>query len=333
MKQKFLVKQNRERINTILLFAFFAVIGVMISYVSSVITKTEYIQLVSNNLYSDQAVSWTGSSDSIDSYTHFVKTDEILYADITMCARGVYFTADQITFPMLRGRFYIPSDFSKANNYVVIGRNYVDDIRNEDGISYYDFQGEVFQVIGVIGLPQSSMFDQMLLFNMANVSEWITPNTIWSIDSYSQKRPDIGNLTAANQATLIYRENTGIDRITGSNALVKITLFFYMNVFIMLLLASWFFVAKNEKLIHIYQLLGSTPGQILGKLFRKYMLSIFCGLAAGIIGTSWVLYKPYYHMETAFRYLFLALLVNVVLYLLFVSLILRKNLNNSLKSW
>ena len=305
----------------------------MISYVTSVITKTQYIQLVSNNLYSDQAVSWTGSSDSLDSYLSCVKTDEILYADLSASARAIYFTADQITFPMISGRFYTPSDFSKANNYVVIGRNYVDDIRTEGGISYYEYEGEAFQVIGVIGLPQSSMFDQMLLFNMANVTGWLTDYTTWAIDSYSQNRPDIDALTTADQGTLFYRENTGVDRITGGNTLVKMTLFFYINVFIMLLLATWFFAAKNEKLIHIYQLLGSTPGQILSRLFRKYMISIVCGLSAGIISTSLILYRPYYHMEKAFLYLFLAVAVNVIVYLIYIIVVLRKNLNNSLKSW
>ncbi len=296
--------------------------------------KTDYLQLISNYLYSDHSISWTGSNEYAEDYMNNIKEKEILFAELdSTSVRAVYFISNTIKYPMIKGRFFEPGDFSQAGNFTVIGKNYIKNTYTINEEMYFNYKGKAFEVIGVIGLLNSSLLDQMLFFSIPNVTLWIQPQNIWTIDSSSQNSPDVTKLTAQNKISIFDRDTSGVNRVTGGNVLEPMMVYFNICIFTTLLLASYFFVARNENLVRIYQLMGYNPTQIIHFLIWPYLLSILGGFLIGTTIMSVALYQPYYHLVSFIRYLVVSTILTFISCLIFIIIILKTDLISSLKKW
>ena len=215
----------------------------------------------------------------------------------------------------------------------MLGKDYQNDVYYQQNKPCFDFQGETYEAIGIIGLHQSSQLDKMVFVNLNSATSSISDDVIWAIDSYSNRPIDIDKINSIGNSIPVHPDNSGVARLVGNSVLLLITQSFYMSVIFMMIFATFYFVSKNEKFIRIYQLIGFTPGQIIAGLFKRTMAYILGGLCTGLLSTALVIYQPYYRFDLSIKNLLLALSASIVVYLAFIGLVLRKSLVNSLKNW
>ena len=118
---------------------FFMIIGTLVGYITITNARIDFIKRVSNDLYSNDAISWTGSyslnklikgnnnqnevrlwsKGQIELYINEVENNEILYVDLAESTRAIYFTDNKIKLPITSGRFFTPNDFTSEVSYEI----------------------------------------------------------------------------------------------------------------------------------------------------------------------------------------------------------------------
>lgn len=102
--------------------------------------------------------------------------------------RTLYFNHKYVTIPMEKGRFFRAHDFQKGNNVVVIGKNYVEKIKRKDGKDIITFNETDYEVLGIMGYEQDSVFDNYIYVNM--FSDYIMDSNLYKIDCLSGSEMD-----------------------------------------------------------------------------------------------------------------------------------------------
>ena len=112
---------------------------------------------------------------------HMEKGD-ILYGEIDRYCRGVYVKNGRSTFPVIWGRSFQKSDFFAGKKVALIGRNRRNDCQTIDGKAYYAVQGELYEVIGILGIESPSLLDNYLWINLDAMLDFFQSDGFYVLD-------------------------------------------------------------------------------------------------------------------------------------------------------
>lgn len=79
-------------------------------------------------------------------------------------ASGEWFTRDdEWHYPLSEGRYYTAKEIEEGKKVVLIGKNYKENVYNEDGKDYIDIEKEKYEVIGIVGIKgELSLWDSRI---------------------------------------------------------------------------------------------------------------------------------------------------------------------------
>ncbi len=77
---------------------------------------------------------------------------------------GEWFTRDdEWHYPLSEGRYYTAKEIEEGKKVVLIGKNYKENVYNEDGKDYIDIEKEKYEVIGIVGIKgELSLWDSRI---------------------------------------------------------------------------------------------------------------------------------------------------------------------------
>lgn len=200
--------------------------------------------------------------------------------------KSVYFPKEYENIPMKKGRFFLKEDFKKDRYCAVVGKNYQNEIYEEDGISYIDVMGIPFEVIGIMGIKDVTSMDRDIWIN-GRISETKGLQNIYRLDFLKGDGPEL------YEKCLTYLEENfpgKVEEISQEEGILSSMLpeIMYGRWYIGILLCDiWCIVLlsyewKNQKQreISIRRLLGAKSSQIAFLILKQYMSVV---LLTGIV--------------------------------------------------
>lgn len=99
---------------------------------------------------------------------------------------AIYFNGYYVNMPVIKGRFFYASDFTKGRLCAVVGKDRQSEIVERDGKSYIGVNGKQFEVLGIVGLDTESSLDQKIYINgLAGIKAY--KDIIYTIDFFTEK--------------------------------------------------------------------------------------------------------------------------------------------------
>lgn len=225
--------------------------------------------------------------------------DIAVYQDYTEPAnvRSVFFSNKYVNMPMLSGRFFTAADFTPDNRIAVIGKNQEANTVTENGRRYISIAGEMYEVIGVLGMKENSAFDSRVFINgltpLQNYHEVIytfdyfcaNGETLTSQIVAQTKAADVGSGTIEQQDSFLVQIIPDI--LTGRWFILII-----LCDLLCVILLSLEWRNRKKKAICIKRLLGYTPLRVVTETSARYLgLALSACLISLIVCTF--LYPPY----------------------------------------
>lgn len=255
------------------------IIGIIITVIVVQYSKYQFLSNITNGLYNENSIYFNPkNSEVIETIISELNRDDVLFCEINNDYRALYFNGEY-KLPMKKGRFFNRSDLTGEKNYVVIGNNHVNNINSDNGKQIFSYGGIDFEVIGILGMDIPSPLDNMILFNLKNVKQYMSDDSIYVLSTVNKSQriknnPDI---------TVYDVPIVGVHRIFDN----KISM--YVIMCICLLLSVYCLVIlllqhlKNQiNKIKIYGILGFNYIYIAVKIFLEQMKYIIIPSALGI---------------------------------------------------
>lgn len=212
---------------------------------------------------------------------------------------SIYFRGDYVNIPMLEGRFFIEDDFYADNYVTVVGRNYTDQIYEENNISYIDINQIRFRVLGIMGIGSESVLDSRIIINGV-VSDSLYVQNIYNLDFLKGNGENIIEECMENISKNL---GVGVEIISMESGVLESylpnVLFgrWYIGIMIgdilcvLLLSVEW--ARKKRREVAVRRLVGGTLINIAYDISKEYLLLllIFCGSSFFI---CFIAYKQYY---------------------------------------
>lgn len=269
---------------------------------SSFYLVTESSAFLDNNLYTQNVsgikIDNAGDEVSVDDLLKCVSNDSTLYqylSEENQIKRGVYTTGTTIDFDdyIETGRFFIKDDFDSKKPYAVIGNNILKDVIEENGIKYYGYNGELFEVIGAFEKNNSDL-DNVIYLNLTYLLETNGVNGVYFSDSNSAASVEktISNLYDELGGTLIVYEQEKSDLAIGHKLKFILAI---ISAICNLFMTAHYFVLKQKYKMAVKKLCGFT-NKLICKEYCKIVLMLVC--ISYIIGV--LLAITLSHVTTAF---------------------------------
>lgn len=292
----------------------------LVQYVDS----SQIIQRMDSGAIGDYSAVLSVKSDSFDEKLLFELAKKTgkrigIYADFDNGEGGdtvfkkVYYTGSLIPMPMIRGRFFIDSDFENGDSVVVVGKN-VKGLINRNGKEFLNIQNKEYMVIGVLGTKDSTVWDNYVLVNFrAGLQN--EPSKLYTIDVFSKRSSKIPEMLAES-----LKSEYGIDAqvLVGTKGFVS-------GFLPMLATAKWFILAilghsfaffllstdwaiRRKRETGILMLLGFSEKQIMMISLGTFMIAPLFSIL--IIVPICLIFFPLY-LSFAFLILGLCMLVGL----------------------
>ncbi len=132
-------------------------------------------ELLSRDFYSEKARKFTvmecGDTEFWKEFLSGTEDDLVLYHQVwdeSLDIRAVY-PKGTITEPdLVSGRFFEEKDAFGETTAAVVGRDFEPSLVEKDGQRYFNYQGESYLVLGVMGSAWKSRIDQMVYLDFAS---------------------------------------------------------------------------------------------------------------------------------------------------------------------
>lgn len=287
------------------------IIGIVITVIVIQDSKYQFLSKITNNLYEDNSIHFqVKSNDTIETIINEMDNGAVLFCEINDNYKALYFNGNY-KIPMKKGHFFIKSDLTENNNYVVIGNNHVNKIYTNGNKEMFSYNGVEFEVIGITGMDIASPLDNMILFNLKNVKQYMPDNSIYVL-SDSNKIQKINN----NPDVIIYDVPTrSVNRIFDNEismyTIMYICLFLTAYSLIILLLL---YLKNQMQKIKIYGILGFNYNYIAVRIFSEQLKYIIIPSSLGTALCFLFIDKYYINLKQ----IFLLLIINLIVMLLSV---------------
>lgn len=167
--------------NMFLFISFTAVSLCILAVVSA--TRTQRLNSLSrNDLYTGHQKSFSvSSSENEDQWTEVISELADKQNDFSICLplkdpdiiiRGIYINGSIYSPPMLSGKYFDSSTSWTDSRKMVIGKDYEKDVYTRDGMRYYGYDNEEYEVIGIMGTEEDSRINHMILMDFRS-AVWI----------------------------------------------------------------------------------------------------------------------------------------------------------------
>ena len=292
------------KIRKALLATIFMMIGLAVPVILHIISDMNMNIRISREFYSNHAVAfWTADSDRTDiEYImgHMEKGD-ILYGEIDRYCRGVYVKNGRSTFPVIWGRSFQKSDFFAGKKVALIGRNRRNDCQTIDGKAYYAVQGELYEVIGILGIESPSLLDNYLWINLDAMLDFFQSDGFYVLDGGRKS----GKLLQDTSLGDIIRE-ADIEKM-GVRAMYKgrsTGLAIFVLVLLCLLICaviSISFWLENQKYpLSVKRLCGVSDFNILLDILKEFTLTCSLGYLIGSAAAILLLKNRYSRLDVLY---------------------------------
>ncbi len=283
-------QEKKINFDDILLSIFIICTTCMIMVGSLYSIKKNDMDRLTNELYSWESIRFKiENTNAIQYFSDFMEgnaqSNYTLFKEgVTESIRGIYTTQKISNVPMKEGRFFQKDDFFQGRKLAVIGKEYAG-TEDRAGKKYINYQGDYFEVIGIIGGEVKSKVDYMAYLNIDALfdSDFISSG-IYVLDSNKNTQflySKLVSLLAHKDDNSIFQIESnikGTGRLFGSvPSDKKILVVSIIIVFIMNILFASYWVYKKRILIAIQKLVGHKFYWIYGELYKKYVF-ISCGM-------------------------------------------------------
>lgn len=287
-----------------LLFLSFTTISVCILIIISAMRKESINSLSKNALYtghhknfsikySEDEKQW---EDVIPKLTGEGYNNYAVYApieDSDKIVRGLYIKGETAIPPMLHGKYFDESTSWSDKPYVVLGREFEQDVYIKNGKQYYLYLNKSYEVLGIMGTKDDSRINHMILidFNSAISIEGI--NKEYVLDT--KKESDIYSLgenlivcfgSPAEVHIGLFRgtKQTIIEKLLSSESImntmqVMLLICFLLNTIIVTLIWLRF----RRQLIFAWNLCGYEKHTEYIEIAKRYYITAGVSFVTGII--------------------------------------------------
>ncbi|NQX62201.1 hypothetical protein [Paenibacillus qinlingensis] len=244
--------------------------------------KQEKFHELSNELYTNHHAVLMNKDDDQDLLTtnQLSKANYRIFIEYNDTYRLLYENLGDWSPPIISGRFFSNTDKGAK---AVIGKEMEKFIKEYNGKKYITFQGEDFEVNGIMGAPFASSTDYLILLYKPNPIP-IQSGTRIIIDSDKKSIvTEIANNILNTNSSVMLKESTqkGLSRTANIPFIYKLLIFeFYLLLFLSIIACLRYWYEKEKHIMYVLFLLGFSKRKINGQLFLKVFLNI---VASGCI--------------------------------------------------
>ena len=277
-----------EAIN-LFLSIMFAILSFSIMVTLIYNNEISNLEQISRSFYNSNSMYFTISKTKVDYQSLYNKlpADTILYSQLPSSSdiRSVIFK-NKINYPqIIKGRFFCEKDFSSSNSKLAVVGSKVGTTKL-NGRQYINFNGESYEVIGIIGYSMPTKLDKTVMLSMNY--NLLTLNSRYVISGNDQQKNYnfLGNENLFGEVAVQDKKPTSILHIinTGMNQIVTSILFILVIVFNAFIL-SYFWLARKNDEITVKKMNGYKNRQILIDLYKEFFSICAIGLAFGTLVT------------------------------------------------
>ncbi|NLB41960.1 MAG: hypothetical protein GX815_06810 [Clostridiales bacterium] len=246
---------------------------VFVFFIGNIIAESNLRNQLSQGFYSDKAIRFNTKDDNNDVGLIINKINNgILYKtnlDLNNDIRFVYIKGTINPPPMVDGKFL--DEFSR-NNCAVVGKKRLDDCLYIGNKYYYEFDGEQYEVIGVMGASFDSMIDRSIFIKKTKL---VDLKGVFVLDQ-SDITQDI--LQSFANINIMEMNNNGLKRFFRKE-LLNLTFYGIAMLLVILSLIIVFenWIEKRVKQIGIMQMLGLKKKHIYISFYKRLFKYILFG--------------------------------------------------------
>ncbi len=295
---------------TLLLFFSFMAITICFVYIISTLRIDRENRLASRHYYSENVKAFGMSEvQDKDFWIDFYECNESEYTiynqlvDEFYDIRGVMSTDSIVAGQIISGRFFDENDYKSDKKTIVVGSDFSENIYEDNGVEYFDYLGDRYEVIGIVGAGGKSRVNHMLFIDFISSIEADTNKNAFYVDSNSPDTVDEVVSLIKNKLQLkcpeaeVYysseaKVNSGLDLLFGKQKITG-TLYglFIICFMISTIMVTYIWISYRQKYIAIMLLTGFCQKVILVEIIRMYFRTVFvsyivAAISTLIIGTS-----------------------------------------------
>lgn len=209
--------------------------------------------------------------------------------DNEMDIRAVYTKGDLEAPEMIWGRFFEETDQFQGWPTVVVGKAYEERIIYEGEQAYFDYGGERFLVLGVMGCPWESRIDSQIYLDFASGLSLTSSNGQYILDGNSDTVLD-GCIQVIEKEVRKYgRMGVSVQDnpqtftqkyLKGGFGMIMYMLI-YLSFFLSVVIMANMWMGYRSRTVSILQMLGLTGTEVFRELGRSFLYLSLIGWAVG----------------------------------------------------
>lgn len=258
-------------------------------------------ELQSRAFYSKKArkfnVTECENVDFWESLMEELPDDLILYHQImddTVDIRAVYVKGNVELPQMLWGRFFQETDQFKSKPTAVVGRDLEGQLIRELGKLYFVYEGQRYEVLGVMGYPWESRVDHMVYIDYASGLTEINSDGQYILDGRSEQIIEQGldllekKITDCGQINVGIQDRTEsvLERYADGGIGVVVYILIYISFFLSVVIITSMWLGYRRKEMGIAQMLGFTDRELFGMIGKDFFSACVVAWIFGAV-VSW----------------------------------------------
>lgn len=272
------------------LFISFAAVSLCVLVVVSA-TRAERLHSISrNSLYTGHQKPFSiSSSENEDQWTDVIPglaakhNDFSVYLPIKnpeVIIRGIYINGNVYSPPMLSGEYFDESTSWTDSPGLVIGKDYEKDVYIREGIRYYTYENEEYEVIGVMGTEEDSRINHMILMDFKSAVRLAGINTEYVLDTVKQTElDDVGKelyygFRFPAEVSIVLNQRTGesfLSRVLSGEQIVRTMYMVILTSFsLSTVLVTVIWLRFRQQLFFAWTLTGYTIRSEMIETAKRY---------------------------------------------------------------
>ncbi|WP_139328587.1 ABC transporter permease [Paenibacillus odorifer] len=253
--------------------------------------KQEKFHELSNELYTNHYAALFSNGDNKWLENPSTKLNYRVFVEYNDTFRLLLINNGKWSPPMISGQFFLDKD---KENGAVIGKEMISYIKEDNkGNKYIDFQGENYQVKGVMGASFASPTDYLVLLHKPHPLP-ILPGSKIIVDSNNKSTvlSIVSNITKSDSSVMVIESSQkGVARTTNIPFIYRLLIYqFYFLLFISVISLVRYWYEKEKRVTSVLFILGISKRRINKLIFTRLLINF---LISGVISIILLLaYDP-----------------------------------------
>lgn len=245
------------------------------------------LEKISNSFYERNSLYFTISNTIVDYQMLYSKLpiDSVLYSQIPSNSdiRGVIFKGNFDHPNIKRGRFLDSEDFASANSKVAVVGDKVP-VSYHDGKSYFDFYGNHYKVVGIMGYSMPTKLDKTVMLSLNSDLLKLQSQYVIGGENLQTNYNFLGNESLFGLVSVFDKKPANILHIVniGMNQIITPVFFILIMFFNAFILTFFWMERKNDEII-IKKINGFRNDIIFRNLNKEFCIIITVGLFIGTL--------------------------------------------------